>query len=225
MTIEQAYFQIKQKTNTDTGTDQIDLDKGRFVYLFNEYQNKFVEWILDKKNEDDYRKIQGLLVSDSNLTLVESEDIFSTYKLPTDHLDLSSIRVFAKYGTCTSTELTSVFEMKNDNVSELMADEFNKPSFSARETFYHLGSNNVKVYKLDFDIQKVLYTYYRYPRQVDMEGYIKPDTGVATTQNIDPELEDRLVLRILDAIAKEYDTNNNHLQKVAIDKDRVFSNI
>lgn len=224
MTIEEVYFRIKQKTNTDTSTDQLDLDKGRAVYLFNEFSNKFVEWVLDKKNEDDVKRIQNLLVSDAELTLEASKDNNSLFKLPKNHLELSSTRVFASKGSCKNKEL-NVWDIKNENVSELFADENNKPSFEYRETFYHLASNNVKVYKTDFDIDKVLYTYYRYPRQVEMEGYVKPDTGITTTQNIDPEFEDRVVLRIIDAIAKEYDVNNGNLQKYPINKDRAFSNI
>jgi hypothetical protein len=71
------------KANGNSVTDNVSVDKGRFVKIFNEAQNKFVEWILDKKNEDDIRYIQPLLVS-GEISKSEQHENYQLFKLKKD---------------------------------------------------------------------------------------------------------------------------------------------
>ena len=47
MTPEQAYLKYIIKVEKNSTNDNISTDRGRFAYIFNEAQNKFIEWLLD----------------------------------------------------------------------------------------------------------------------------------------------------------------------------------
>lgn len=222
MNVNEAYLKFIQKVNKNYTNDNIVVDRGRFVLLYNEVQNKFVEWVLEKRNEDDIRDIQVLLVPDEELSLKNKILNHQDFELPKDFFSFSNIQVFARNKECSKAKLQA-FEVKSENTEELLADVHNKPSFKFRETFYKIGSNTINVYVDDFDISKLYLTYYRYPRQIDIEGYLKIDKTQSI--NIDPEFDDKIVDRILSACAKEFNINDENLQKVQFDKDRIFSRI
>lgn len=222
MKIEEAYLKFIQKVNKNYTNDNIAVDKGRFVFIVNEVSNKFVEWIYEKGNEDDIRDIQQLLVKDKQLKLKGKLLNHQDFTLPENYFNFSNIQVYASTKSCKNQKLTT-WEVKNANLEELLVDNDNKPSFKFRETFYDIANNSVNIYVDGFDISKVYLSYYRYPIKIDIEGYIKLD-GTPST-NIDPEFDDRIVDRILTAAAKEFDINDENLQKYQFDKDRLFSKI
>ena len=222
ITSEQAYIKFLQKVNKNLTNDNIAVDRGRFVLIYNETQNKFVEWVLEKRNEDDIRDIHQLLVKDSKLDkdrfLLNHQD----FKLPEDYMSFVNIQVFGGVEGCKGNKI-GVTEVKSENVEELLLDENNKPSFKFRDTFYTLAGEKVNVYTDNFEVDNCYLTYYRYPRPIDIKGYIKTDN--TASRDINPELEDRIVDRILSAASKEFNINNDNLQRVQFDKDRIFSEI
>lgn len=222
MTINEAYLKFLEKINKNYTNDNLSGDRGRFISIFNEVQNKFVEWVLEKRNEDDIRDIQKLLKYDSRLKLKQKVLNHQDFELPIDFFSFSNIQAYASNDSCKDKKLF-LFEIKQENREELLQDEFNKPSFKYRESFYSFGSDDVKIYVDDFDISKVYLTYYRYPKQVDIEGYIKEDGTFSV--NIDPELDDKIVDRILTACSKDFNINSENLQRVQFDKDRIFTEI
>ncbi len=222
MNIDNAYLKFLEKINKNYTNDNLSGDKGRFISIYNEVQNKFVEWVLEKRNEDDIREIQKLLTYDKKLKLKDKLLNHQDFELPKDFFSFSNIQAFASNSSCKNKKIY-LFEIKQEDVQELLQDEFNKPSFKYRETFYSFGSDKVEIYVDDFDISKVFLTYYRYPVQVDIEGYIKEDGSASTS--INPEFDDKIVDRILSACAKEFNINSENLQKVQFDKDRIFTEI
>lgn len=222
MNINEAYLKFIQKVNKNFTNDNIVVDKGRFILIFNEVQNKFVEWILEKRNEDDIRDIQELLVLDKKLKLKNKFLNHQDFELPSNYFSFSNVQIFGSTKKCSNSKLYG-FEAKTENIEELLNDENNKPSFKYRETFYTIGNGNINVYVDEFNISKIFLTYYRYPKQVDIQGYIKTDNTQSTS--IDPELDDKIIDRILSATAKEFNLNNENLQKLPFDKDRLFSKL
>ena len=61
---ELAYEKFQVKFNDNYETSKVSVDRGRFVLLANEAQNKLIENILDKKSNDEIRYIQKILVKD-----------------------------------------------------------------------------------------------------------------------------------------------------------------
>lgn len=206
MHIEKVYLKFLQKVNKNLTNDNISVDKGRFIYIINEAQNNYIQWVLDKRNEEELRYLQQVLVDDKVLVKNQDHGTHDDFDLPSDYFDLSSVTSYAKSGNCGNAEMFT-YEIKDENRAFHRIDTSLKPSFKDRETFYFLSDKKVKVFKDDFSIEKVTMSYYRYPVQMDISGYIKEDG--TTGSDINPEFDDKVVDKIISIAAKEFDLNND----------------
>ena len=220
MRIIDCYLRALQKAEENATNGGIKLDKARFVQLFNEEQNRLVLYLLDKRNEDDIRYLQKLVVYSKDISKNRSIDnqISDLFSLPSDYFDFINVSGVFSRGECSASNL---WEAKNENVNELLADEFNKPSYDYRDAFYTIGEEGVRVYKGDFNVDKLFLSYYRYPNPVDISGYIKSDNSSST--DIDPELDDKLVDIILNMVEKQFALNESEYNRYQIDSDNVRS--
>jgi|TARA_B110000908_G_scaffold167221_1_gene219783 hypothetical protein len=222
MSINDAYLKFLQKVNKNRINDNIVVDKDRFIYTFKEAENKFIEKSLDKRNEDDIRMIQEILTPDFSLKSSRTTDKFQEFELPKNYFDFTNLRGLASTDKCKSKELV-LNEVKGEDVHLAIDDKFSKPSFKYRESFYTISNNHIQIYVDDFTIDKALLTYYRYPVSVDMAGYV--DTlGNPSVGDIDPNWSDRVLDRILDIAAKEFNLNTDNIQRYQADKDRINNN-
>lgn len=222
MRIIDCYLRALQKAEENATNGGIKLDKARFVQLFNEEQNLLVLYLLDKRNEDDIRYLQKLVVYSKDISKNRSIDnqISDLFSLPSDYLDFINVSGVFSRGECSASDF-NLWEAKNENVNELLADEFNKPSYDYRDAFYTIGEEGVRVYKGDFNVDKLFLSYYRYPNPVDISGYIKSDNSSST--DIDPELDDKLVDIILNMVEKQFALNESEYNRYQIDSDNVRS--
>lgn len=177
------------------GTTNIAVDKGAFCYIFNEAQNKQVEFFLSNKTDDNIRYIQRLLTTEE-LTLKNNYNrLYTSFTLPSNYFEFSSASAIADSENCKGVSL-DLFEIKNQNKDVILSDEFNSPSFLYRETPYYIGNQNINVYKDDsFEINRVILDYYRYPLQIRLidEDNFESDFN----ENYQTEFDDRLVDRII----------------------------
>ena len=223
MTIEKAYLSFVNIVNRNLTNNNVNVDKPRFVLLFNDIQNRYLEWLLEKRNEDSIRYATPLLTVDKKLTLELEESDKDFYNLPEDYFDLANLSIKATKGKCKNVSL-HCFEVKSEDTQELLNDKFNEPSFDYRETFYMTSSNStVTVFKKDFSINNVYATYYRYPKKVDIEGYINETN--TQSQSIDPEWDDKVTGRILVAMSKEFAAINSDGGQYELGTDRLFKSI
>jgi hypothetical protein len=220
MTSTEAYFQFLMLVNRNATNNNTNVDKGRFVTMYNDMQNRFVEWVLQKRNEDDIRDIQLLLQKDVPLSLVDEKDRYVTFSVPSNYFDFANLNAKVKAECCPEDSI-HLFEVKSEDVEELWIDTNNEPSFAWRETFYHLSNNSVTLYRKNFEITEVNMTYYRYPLQIDIDGYLRLDNSLST--NVDPEFDDKVVGRILLGVAKEFAAITNDAASYQMDKDRLFT--
>lgn len=223
MTIEETYLQFLALVNKNGTNNNVSVDKPRFVMLYNTEQIKHQQSILNKRNEDEIRTIQNFLVTDKELTGKEEKQYHTKFKLPEDYFELAGLKVIAKKGSC-SNERLSTFEIKSEDEEELLADSSNSPSFEFRETPYYLASSSVTIFKSDFEIQKAKLTYYRYPRKVAMKGVIDLHTNLETTVDINPQQDDKLIIKILEGMARDFAANNSDFEKFQIENARINSN-
>lgn len=205
MKASQAYDKYLIKVEKNSVNDNISTDKGRFVKLYNEYQNRFVEYAYEKKNEDDYRYIQSLLTSTYIKPLLIESD-HTLFKLPVDYFDLSNVSAMASKGQCVNKQLL-LNEIKDFNVHLLISDDFYKPSFEYRESFYNLMSDAVKVYKSDFSVDSIDLSYYRYPKQVKLIFPDNPESGFDDSYEL--EFDDKVIDRVISASAGGFDLNES----------------
>lgn len=222
MRIIDCYLRALQKAEENATNGGIKLDKARFVQLFNEEQNRLVLYLLDKRNEDDIRYLQKLVVYSKDISKNRSIDnqISDLFFLPSDYFDFINVSGVFSRGECSASDF-NLWEAKNENVNELLADEFNKPSYDYRDAFYTIGEEGIRVYKGDFNVDKLFLSYYRYPNPVDISGYIKSDNSSST--DIDPELDDKLVDIILNMVEKQFALNESEYNRYQIDSDNVRS--
>lgn len=220
MKAETVYQKLLEKNNKNFINGDIVLDRGRAVFLFNEEQNKFVEWSLHKKNSFNVEDIQILLNTDK-LTIKDSGSNYTSFKLPDDFFSFVNVEVKASAKGCPSVNIMPI-QAKPENIHELLFDENNKPSFKYRETLYTIENNTIKVFREDFSIDSIILKYYRYPKQFNVEGYIMEDN--TPSSNSDPEFDDKIVDRIISMCSTSFDINNDNLNKVQFDINRVKSN-
>ena len=222
MTIEEAYLKLTNKVEKNIVNDGMSLDKARFVLLFNEAQNKFVEHILDGRIVDVIQYIQALLKSGvrikPNNTLNDSVE----FGLPKDFFYFVNVSAKGGGGKCKDVSF-HLWQAKHENVHELLHDEFNRPSLKYAETFYTIGNNSIRIFTDGFTIDKVFLDYYRYPKQVDIAGYIRADG--TSSSSIDPEFDDKIVDRILSICAKDFNHNERYLDTYQTDMNQVASKI
>lgn len=219
MTPNQVYESFIIKTNENAQTDNIAVDKGRFVKIFNEASNKFVEWILEKKNEDDIRYLQPILK-----TKIENEFIqklhYQLFPLPNDFFDLGNVSGKGSTECCKEVDF-DIFEVKVDNQGNIINDELSTPSAEYREAPFYLEGKKVKVFTDGFKIDNVEITYYKYPQYIEL---VNEDDPEGNFKNADTQLEfdDKVLDRIISIAASDnsFNTKNPNAQ---IDKTRVVS--
>ena len=199
MRIEDCYLKSLQKAEENATNGGIKMDRARFIQMFNSEQIRLVRSFLDLRNDNRIKHIQRLMVYSRELERKSSFDKPKSvsFSFPDDYLEFVNVDGIFTKGECEVTDF-AMWETKNEDIQELIADEFNKPNFEYRETFYTIGEDSVRVYVSDFDVKSLNMTYYRYPKNVDIEGYIKYDGTQSTS--IDPELDDRLVEQILNMV-------------------------
>ena len=220
MRIEDCYLKSLQKAEENATNGGIKMDRARFIQMFNSEQIRLVRSFLDLRNDNRIKHIQRLMVYSRELERKESFDKPKSvsFSFPDDYLEFVNVDGIFTKGECEATDF-AMWETKNEDIQELIADEFNKPNFEYRETFYTIGEDSVRVYVSDFDVKSLNMTYYRYPKNVDIEGYIKYDGTQSTS--IDPELDDRLVEQILNMVEKQFGLNESEYMRYFLDADNV----
>lgn len=213
-TTEQAFIKFQIKINENYESSKIGIDRGRFVILFNEAQNKMVEVILNRKGTDDYTYIQNILVPEKEISRETSTTESDVFLMPDDLLNFSSAYSLATKGLCKNKKI-SLFDIKDDNKTEILQDEFNQPSFLAREAPLSMADNRFFLYKKDFTHEKLFLSYYRYPKQIQLLEPENPESPF--DPNINPEFDDLLLDRILSMASSEFEANSES-QKFQVDR-------
>lgn len=220
MKIEDAYLSFLQKVNQNLDSNNITASKDRFVLIYNEEQIRRIEYILSKKGDDSIREIQLFLTSKTiPVNNIQGNKVSLT--LPDDYLDLSSSFCTVSTSSCKNIRL-SLFEIKDFDTEQIVTDENNKPSLRYREAPYYIGGDSMQVFTDNFTLANANLTYYRYPKKVDISGYIKADNTAST--NIDPEGDDSFVNKVIAMSAESYFRNNQDPQGFQLNKDRIINN-
>lgn len=203
--VERAYEKFQIKINENFETSKIAVDRGRFVVIANEAQNKLIENIIDRKSNDEIRYIQKVLVKDLKIPKTTSNENADFFELPTNYFDFSSAYSKAHNGSCTDKKIF-LYEIKDDNVSEILQDEFNKPSFLAREAPFDFSSDKLVAYKDNFTHDSLFLSYYRYPQQIRLIDENNPESNF--DENYPFEFDDKFVDRVISMAVSEMKINN-----------------
>jgi hypothetical protein len=221
MTTEQTYIKFLLKVNDNFENSNVAGDRGRFVVVFNEAQNKMIEYILDNKKNDESRYIQQILVPNHKILKTSSVEYADTFELPKNYFDLSSAYTKASNKTCKEQKI-NLYEIKDDNKVEILQDEFNKPSFIAREAPFSISSNRLHVYKDCFSNDELFISYYRYPVQI--RTIVEDDPESPFNETFAPEFDDKFLDRIISMAASLFEGNSSD-PKYQIDMQRALQKV
>lgn len=220
-TIEEVLNKIEDALNKQSTSDNLSIDTPTIIAALETAQHKFVNWVIETKNEDDIILIQKLVESEVLLKNVPTPTIDSDYfALPKNFFDRINLSVLASNDTCKKQKML-VWEVKGQNTHELLADENNKPSFEARETFYTFGKDKVRVFTNKEFTTNAYLTYYRFPVKPNVGGWI--DESGKTTSTVHPEFDKRAMDKIVEITVKDLNINAENLRRFQPDNTRIIS--
>lgn len=210
MTIGEAYINFLNIVEKNSTNNNLDIDRARFIEWFNFTNNKYQERALNLRNDDSIREMAPFL-KEVSLTKKTSKEQYDLFLKPQDYFDFSNLAITAKKDKCKASDFV-MDEVKTENVHIYLADNNLKPSYKARETFYHLMEDSVAIYHIgDFKIEKAKMKYYQKIPKVDIEGYVRLDNTMST--NIDPVTEEKTTVKILQLMATYFLSSDGDLQK------------
>ena len=191
----EAYERYLIKSEKNGTNDGLSTDNGRFSKLYNEFQNRFIEFIYERKNEDDLRQIQTLLVNDKRIDGDKKGNYF-LFPLSKNYLDHSSLTIYGSKQDCTNKKFEILTEIKDFEKDKYLSSPNYEPSFEYRETLYSFTNDNIKVYTTDFDINYILHSYYRYPKQIRLFDENDPESEFL---DMDLDFDEKIIDRIISA--------------------------
>lgn len=207
LTFEQAYQKTLLKVEKNSTNDNSSIDRGRWVLIFNEAQNKFIEFNLQNRGVDDVRYIQRFLNIDQKIPYSSKTQDYYNFPLPKNYLDLADARAEISIEGCKPQKAYLV-EVRPENLNEKLQDEYYKPSFKWRETLFLVNSENISVYTLgEFIVNNLILSYYRYPNQAKLQDAENPDSKF--DESVELEWDDKSLDRIISIIAGEFDMNES----------------
>ena len=205
-TIEQVKERYLVKAEQNGTNDGIAVDNYRFSLLFNEAQNKFLTLHLQNRGVDDVRYIQKFLVLDKNISYSSILQNKYNFKLPEDYFDLADVRAKAEKEKCKA--IIHLQEIQTENLTDLLQDEFYKPSFEWRESLYTVNSDLLSVYVDNFKVSEILLNYYRYPNQIRLINEQDPES--IFNENFSVEWDDKSLDDIISLMVFNLDINQNN---------------
>lgn len=208
-TIEQVKERYIVKAEKNGTTDSITTDNYRICLLYNESQNKFLTLQLQNRGIDDVRYIQNFLVLDRKIPYSSNSKEKYDFKLPEDYFDLADVRANAQKGKCSDS--INLYELRTENLNEVLSDEYTKPSFEWREALYTVNSNNLSIYTdKSFKVSEILLNYYRYPNQIKLIDEENPESEFDSDSLIewdDKSLDDIISLMVFNLNINENNPN------------------
>ena len=216
---ELAYDKFQIKFNENFENSKVSVDRGRFVLIMNEAQNKFIENILDRKSNDEIRYLQKILVKDLKITRTATRENADYFKLPDNYFDFSSAYSKASTKSCNNQKIF-LYEIKDDNAVQVLQDEYQKPSFFAREAPFIFSSDNFVIYKDNFVNEELYLSYYRYPQQIRLLDPENPESLFDPNYNL--EFDEKTVDRIISMAVAEMKINDEN-QSFQINKQQAIN--
>ena len=198
-------IKLKQRLNKLDSQDFDNIECWQAVEAFNKAQ---VEWcrrqlhginITKEGDEQSTRRKDDLqvLLTTEELATVDKRDFFSL-PIPVDYLQWKRVDALACKECCNDRRMT-IYLAEEGNLNQLLRDKAKKPSFEWAETFATLINNKIHVYTNDeFDISDASLTYYRQPRQIQIEGCVDPYTNVESLTEVESEFKDDIIELIID---------------------------
>lgn len=216
------YKSFELKVNKNSTNTNIQVPLGVFVTIWNEQKR---QWLDDKaklKESSNYiEDIEELLELDINLKVVKSYSDKSIFELPENYFRRVTSYSLANKGNCKNKKIYNKIVKPKDRDSYLQNSDFS-PSFEWEQTISVLNNDKLTVYKDDFEIKNVYLSYYREPKDLDIEGWVKLD-GTPST-NILPDLSKFNIEEITNRAVLEVLSNYESAEQYQLAAQRIQRN-
>jgi len=215
---EIIYLEFLNKINRGNSQGDIACDKDRFVLIFNEVKNRWVEKTL---------KVKDSILIDSLWEIVKTETFTSgvdknyyiEFQIPTDFYELILSYCEAEQKNCKKQIFLR--QVKNQDKNILSYNDNYKPDFDFEWSFISIQDGTIRVYKKDFDVKSLTIEYYQVIPDLDIEGYINLDGSPSINKTI--PLSKQYIDQIVNLAAEEFERNFQNTQELQIAKDRTSS--
>lgn len=202
---QEIYKKFLLKINKNDTNRNIKVPKSQFVILFNEQKRKYFDDELKRNESSDYiEDFEELLEVDTKLTKVSEDSLKVNFKLPNNFLKRVGSYSLASKGDCKNQVLVNWYYKPKD-INVLLPNENYNPSFEYRETMAMINKDVLSIYRTDFSIDDVYFTYYREPIDLDIAGYKHIDGTDSIDQTLD--LSTFLIEYIIDRVVVEATRN------------------
>lgn len=194
-------LKVKYRLNKVDTQDDENISIYNIVEAYNKAQLNIINRLLSKNNnyktgvESTKKRIDDLknLVNEEpkTLSVQKKSGYVITENLPKDYFHHIRTTCLAKNNLCSKKDMF-VYLQEESNINTLLRNQHINPSFEWGETIGTLVGNKLKIYTENkFDVDKAYITYIKFPKNIDIPGYIKKDGSLST--QIDPELPDDIV--------------------------------
>lgn len=223
MTSRDAYISFLNLANKLNSNDNINIDIGRFVLLYNKNAKIWLAQSLrtDKSNRN-IDELQQLVVENVLLTFIQASNDHLDFKLPDNWYEHIGGYALCTRATCQG-RLINASQAKNDEKRLILFDENWRPDFDFEWLPITVGENRIQVFFKDFAVDSFTIDYYRYPVDIDIFGYTKPD-NVTQSTNIDPDIDDIYVNQIIDLVVADVSRIYQNNEKLQPDLNRIQDN-
>lgn len=212
---ELIYIKLLLKVNKGNSQGNIAIDKDRFVLLFNEVKNRWVETLLKEKDSILIDSLWEIVKTTELLDGIEKSD-YTDFEMPIDFYELTLANCEAKRGKCKKNIFLR--EVKNQDKNTLRFNSNYKPDFDFEWSFCSLQNGFIRVYRSDFKVTKLSLEYYKVIPNLDIEGYIHLDGTPSSNQPID--LSEQYIDQIVNLAAEEFMRDFQDEKGLLIAKDR-----
>lgn len=220
MTSQDAYITFLNLANKLNSDDSINIDIGRFILLYNKNAKVWLsQKIKTDKSSDDIDNLQNLLEKNVEVPISSTSDYYKSFKLPDNWYQHVSAYALCDRDSCKN-RVVNTNQVKNEEERLILFDENWRPDFDFEWLPITFGSGTILAYYRDFTINRLYIDYYRYPVDIDIAGYIKPD-NVTPSTNINPDLDDIYVNQIIDLVVADVSRIYQNNEKVQLDINRI----
>jgi hypothetical protein len=150
------------------------LNRGQVSLILNRYSGRNASRTGFEQSQLRTEDLQVLVVPEEELKVRRiQQDLYSSDLTATKQRFLIRLRQFA-YGSkdCKKGERITLKSTQIDDLEEALSDSFRKPDFRWREALVVTANNELRIYTDGFSIDKVIMDYLRYPRNIDIAGYV-----------------------------------------------------
>lgn len=220
MTSQEAYVSFLNLANKLNSNDDVNIDIGRFVLLYNKHAKVWLEQkVRHDRASQKVDEIQQLVKENVLLIPVQTSNDHIDFDLPKDWFEHIGGFALCTKDAC-SGKLINADQVKNEMKRLVLFDENWRPDFDFEWLPITVGEDKVQVFFKDFSIDSFSIDYYRYPKEIDIAGYIKAD-GVTPSINIDPDLDDIYVNQIIDLVVADVSRIYQNSEKIQLDLNRI----